>query len=121
MDKAQTLQEFWSGFGMEAYDENTVPSNAFLPRLTYNVTLDSFENTVAMSASLWYRSTSWAEITKKSEEISKAIGQGGKIIKCDGGYVWIKRGSPFSQRMADPDDSIRRIYLNIEVDFLTEN
>lgn len=121
MDKAQVLQQFWSGFGMEAYDENTVPGNAPLPRITYQVSLDSLDSPVAIPASIWYRSTSWATITKKAEEISKAIGPGGQSIKCDGGYVWIKRGSPFSQRMSDPDDSIRRVYLNTEVEFLTEN
>lgn len=121
MDKAQILQSFWSGFGVPAYDENTVPENAALPRITYAVALDSFDSPVSISASIWYRSTSWAVITKKAEEISKAIGPGGVVLKCDGGHVWIKRGSPFSQRMSDPDDSIRRVYLNIEVEFLTEN
>lgn len=121
MDKAQVLQKFWAGFGMEAYDENTVPDNAPLPRITHQVSLDSFDNPVSISASLWYRSTSWAAITQKSEEIARAIGRGGLCLKCDGGYVWIKRGTPFSQRMSDPDDSIRRIYLNTEVEFMTEN
>ena len=32
----------------------------------------------------------------------------------------LKRGSPFAQRMSDPnDDMIRSIYINITVEFLT--
>lgn len=32
----------------------------------------------------------------------------------------LKRGSPFAQRMSDPnDDMIRRIYINITAEFLT--
>ncbi|MBO5714951.1 MAG: hypothetical protein J6S23_00975 [Clostridia bacterium] len=73
-----------------------------------------------MTASLWYRSTSWAQANAKAEEISEAISLGGKIIKCDGGRIWIKRGTPFAQRMGDETDSlIKRIYINITAEFFT--
>ena len=89
--------------------------------ITYEVQTANLGDPVALTASLWYRSTSWAEITQKAEEIAQAIGYGGKVIPVEGGYLWIKLGSPFAQRMpVDEDDSMRRIYLNISVDFLTE-
>lgn len=120
MDKAQAIHQFWSSFGLPAYDENTVPQNASMPRITYNVATDSLETVVNMSASLWYRSTSWQAITQKAAQIEKYLSRpGGKVIDIDIGKVWIVKGSPFAQRMADPDDSIRRMYLNIQVEFLT--
>lgn len=125
-NKEQALQTFWSSFGIPAYDESTVPtgSNApAFPYITYNVVTDSlYGNSVAMTASVWDRSSSWQFVTEKSHQIGADIGVGGKSISVDGGYIWIKRGTPFSQRMADDsDDMVRRIYMNISVDFLTED
>lgn len=123
--KEQALQSFWSSFGLKSYDESTVPTGENAPQfpyLTYNVVVDSIGNPVALTASLWYRSSSWKDVTEKSEEIAQNIGYGGKLVHFDGGAIWIKRGSPFAQRMADDsDDVIRRIYMNIEAEFLTAN
>lgn len=122
MDSAQAYHSFWSGFGWKAYDMNSVPSsemNPEMPRITYEFATDEFLNEVSLSASLWDESYSWSEITKKAEEIYNFIGLGGKIISYDNGKIWIKRGSPFSQRMADENDKIRRVYLSIVVEFFT--
>lgn len=93
------------------------------PYLTYELNTDSFDGeAVALSASLWYRSTSWTQANAKAEEISAAIGRIGKIVECDGGYIWIKRRSPFSQSMGDDsDDMIKRKLLSVSVEFWTEN
>lgn len=120
MNKAQAINEFWNGFDLPAYDENTVPDDASLPRITYSVVEDNWESTCQISASLWYRGTSWAEIEAKKDEIAKALSRGGIVKKIEDGFVWIKRGEPFSQRMGDEDDTIRRIYLITQVDYLTE-
>lgn len=93
------------------------------PYLTYELNTDSFDGeAVALSASLWYRSTSWTQANAKAEEISAAIGRIGKIVECDVGYIWIKRRSPFSQSMGDDsDDMIKRKLLSVSVEFWTEN
>ena len=121
MDAEQAIHSFWSSFGLTAYDENTVPDNADLPRITYSLSKAYFDEPVMLSASLWYKSTSWAEILQKVGQIGYTIGLGGKVLITDDGYIWLKRGVPFAQRMSDEDDSIRRIYLNIEVEYFTSN
>ena len=119
MNKIQALHSFWSGFGLPAYDENSVPDNAQLPYITYEVTSDSFGNTIAQSASLWYRESSWANITEKEEQIADFITRGGRMVKYDGGSIWIQKAYPWAQRMAEPsDEMIRRIVLNIQVEYL---
>lgn len=118
MNSAQALHNFWSGFGLPAYDENTVPDEAQLPYITYEMGDDFFDNPMARSASIWYRSTSWSEITEKEQEIADFIGRGGRSIACDGGGIWIKRGTPWAQRMQESSDMIRRIVLNLEVEFI---
>lgn len=121
-DYAQAFHDFWSGFGWKAYDSATVPSsdmNPEMPRITYELAKDEFLSYVALSASLWDRSYSWESISKKADEIYDYIGLGGRFIWYDEGHIWIRRGHPFAQRMADPDDTVRRIYLNIEVEYIT--
>ena len=119
MTKEEAYHNFLSSFDWKAYDENTVPDDAVLPRITYDLSVAEFGEPVAMSLSVWDRSTKWTSVTYKAEEIYYAIGYGGKIIPFDGGYIWVKRGQPFSQRMPDENDSIRRIYINLEVEYLT--
>lgn len=124
LDKAQALNAFWNSFGVKAYEENTVPASVVNANngmyIAYEVTLDSFPNTSLLAASLYdVNNTRWNDIEAKAAEISAGIGYGGKIQPCDGGALWIKRGSPFSQHMEGENDTTRRIYLNIEVDFIT--
>lgn len=119
MNKEQAYHAFLSGFGWKAYDENTVPDDAPLPRITYDFATAEFGSPVAMSLSVWDRSMSWESVTEKADEIYTSIGLGGKIVQFDHGFIWIKRGQPFSQRMSDENDSIRRIYINLEVEYLT--
>lgn len=120
MNKAAAMHQFWSGFGLTAYEENTVPSDAVFPYITYQLVTDAFDTDVAMTASLWYRGESWVDINAKEREISAYIGIGGVIIKRSDGRIWLKKGTPFAQNMGDESDSlIKRKYLNVTAEFLT--
>lgn len=124
MTKASALYNFFSSFGIEAYEETLVPTGDEAPKfpyLTYQLVTDSFDNEVLIPVSLWYRSeASLLALNSKTEEISQRIGRGGVFLDCDGGKIWIKRGSPFAQTMSDPEDNtIRRKYINITAEFLT--
>ena len=120
MTKAAAIYQFWNSFGLTAYEENTVPNDAAFPYITYQLVTDGFDREISVTASLWYRSESWTAINAKTEEISQTISRGGKIIACDDGAIWLKRGQPFAQNMSDEsDDLIKRKYLNITVEFIT--
>lgn len=118
MDKWQAIHNFWESFDLPAYDETTVPDNAKMPYITYSAAVDSIDSAVIINASLWYRSNSWSEISRKAEEISNSLIQV-KTIPLDVGFLYLTRGNPFAQRMVDEDDTIRRIYLIIMAEFLT--
>lgn len=120
MNKAQTINAFWSSFGIPAYDMYTVPTGAQMPYITYEYAEDNLDNVVILSASLWYKSTSWVGIAGKAAEIAEDIGNG-KILKTDEGHIYIARGTPFMQRLSDTDDSVRRIYINLQVEYITLN
>lgn len=120
MTKAAAIYQFWNSFGLTAYEENTVPDDATFPYITYQLVTDSFDREIPLTASIWYRSESWTGINAKTEEISQKISRGGKIISCDGGAIWLKRGQPFAQSMGDEsDDLIKRKYLNITAEYIT--
>lgn len=122
-DKEQALHQFWSSFSWTARDENTVPDNAISlyngHYITYNVATAALNEPVPLTADLWAKDTSWAAITDKAEEISQAITVGGKVIPFSGGHLWICRGVPFSQRIGDENDTIRRISINIMAEYLS--
>lgn len=119
MNKAQSIHEFWSSFGLMAYDENSVPDNAKMPYITYSVATDSIDYVALLTGSLWYRDTSWENITLKAMQISLAL-MGGYLVKLEKGYTYLYRGTPFAQRMGDEnDDMIKRIYFNINAEYLT--
>ena len=121
MTKAAAIYQFWNSFGLTAYEENTVPDDAAFPYITYQLVTDSFDYEIPLTASIWYRSESWTAINAKAEEVSQKISRGGKIIPCDGGAIWLKRGQPFAQSMGDESDNlIKRKYLNITAEFFTE-
>ena len=123
MDKAQAIHDFWSSFGLLAIDEQSAYDEQIvsLPTqyITYEVQTGNLGDEVELTASLWYYSTSWKDITEKADQIAAYIGYGGRIRKVNGGYIWIKLGQPFAQRMAVDQENYRRIIMNITVDFLT--
>lgn len=119
MDKGQAIQAFWSSFGLPAYEQTDVPDDAEMPYITYDVSTAALDEPISLTASLWYRSTRWAEISQKSEEIARLITTKAKPDALDGGYLWVVKGSPFAQRMSDTDETVRRIVLNIQAEFIT--
>lgn len=128
MTKASAIHQFWNSFGIKAYEENVVYDidengkevEPKFPYITYQFVEGSLGNDVQMTASVWYRGSSWVDANAKAQEISDAIGQGGKILSCDGGKIWLKRGTPFAQNMGDDTDNlIKRKYLNITAEYFT--
>lgn len=118
-DRWQAIQQFWESFGLNAYDENSVPEDAQMPYITYRAVAGSFEQAISMSASVWYRSTAWAGVSQKSDEISRAIGEEPVRAFGDHEYMHVARGVPFAQRMPDTDDTVKRIYINVMAEFFT--
>ncbi len=125
MTKAAAFYNFWSRF-LPAYEENTVPTgddSPGFPYITYDLVYGAFSDAPqAMTASVWYNSTSLVKLNSKIKEISEYIGLGGIVLNCDDGKIWITRGSPFAQIRGDTsDDNIKRGYINIWADYITEN
>lgn len=119
MDNWQGQQFLWAQFGIPAYDENTVPDEAEFPYITYEAVDGSLGGSMLVNASLWYKGVSWADISKKANQMKNLLN---KQIKIEGGYIKVR--TPFAnyaQRMDDPNNKdIRRIVIAVEMEFLTE-
>ncbi len=119
MDRVQALKQFWGSFGVEAYDETDVPDDAQYPYITYNSATDSLGGVVPLHADLWFYDASWYSITKLSEAIAKRIKEHGSItIPFDDGYIYMAGGTPFAQRVDDPEQDMKRIYINVQAEYL---
>ena len=109
---AQALYQFFSSFGIPAYTEYNPPDDAILPYITYQLVQPDWMENSSLYARVWYRSTSWTEITAKVNAISTAVGEG-VTIPTQSGCVMLNKGSPWAQEMPmEGDDTLKVIYLN---------
>lgn len=121
MDKEQALQTFWAQFGVTAYEQNAVPDDATFPYITYESITDNFGAQNVLTASIWDKAESWAQCINLLHTIENTLGYGGYTVNYTNGLMWVKRGMPFAQRQGDPsDDSIKRIVINTEIEYLSE-
>lgn len=123
MTKGQALFEFFFSFGMPAYESSSVPEDIIFPYITYDNVIDAWGGgEVSITANLWFYTEREDIPNAKAQEISERIGYGGVLLPCDGGYIWLKRGSPWCQNLDDDTNkNIKRRYLNITAEYLTLN
>lgn len=117
----QTLHQFFNSFGIVGHRNTSVPDDVIFPYLTYDMPVSSFEDDpVSITANLYYYTDSEAIPDAKAEEVRQRIGMGGITLPCDGGYIWLKLGSPWCQSLVDDTDAtIKRRYMNITAEYLT--
>lgn len=120
MNKTEALYSFYSSFGIPAYEENSVPLNAKMPYITYEVITDSLSDyTTSVTCQLWYKSNSWVQCNAMAETISERL-QGGYRIKVDKGYMILYTGTPYALNVPYEDDNtIKHKSINIECDYVT--
>lgn len=121
MTPEAAVYTFLSSFGIPAYAASSVPDQATFPYLTYDLVLGEWgQPEVNMPVNVWYRTDSEALPNAKVREISQAIGMGGITLPCDGGMLWVKKGSPWAQAMTveGEDEKVKRRYININIEFL---
>ena len=119
MTKAAALNKFFTRFGMTAYPTSAVPEDVIFPYLTYEVaTGDIHSGDITIVVNLWFYTQSEKIPNDKVEQIAEAIGLGGITIPYDGGAIWIKKGSPFSQSLNDENNNtVKRRLINLTIEY----
>ena len=122
MTKGAALQAFFSQF-MDAYAASAVPEDVTFPYLTYDLITSAWDGgEVGLTVNMWFYTTSEAAPNAKAQELSDAIGYGGVTLPCDGGFIWLKRGSPWCHNLRDDTDpNIKRRYINVTAEYMTLN
>lgn len=121
MTKEAALQAFFERF-LPSYASASVPDDVTFPYLTYDLITSAWEEgEVGLTVNLWYYTTSEATPNAMARTLSEAIGRGGTLLPCDGGAIWLKRGSPWCQSLHDDADTrIKRRYINVTAEYLTD-
>ena len=119
MTAAEVYHGFWTQFGIPAYEEGAafaVPApEVRCPCLTYRY---GEGDRADLTVSLWVRSSSWREAQTLAERIGSALPPGGVLLSCEGGGIWILRGSPWRVSAGEEDDPlVRKIVFNVTVRF----
>ena len=110
---AAALKTFFSGFGLPAYTVDSVPEDVQLPYIAYSLSAPEWNQKASMYVQVWDRTKSNAGIISKADQITAAIGSGGKLIAYEGGYLVIWPETPLVQIMTDGD--FRSAYINLSV------
>lgn len=110
-ETARALYQFFSGFGLPAYVENAVPEGAELPYITYQLIEPDWRSEgTSLYARVWYKSTSYAPVAAKVDEIRAAVGEMVSITT-ETGAVYIAPSTPYVQNMPMDDDTIKAAYM----------
>ena len=114
---AKALYAFYSGFGLPAYPEDGVPSDAALPYITYTIVQPDFIDSAVHQARIWYQSDSYAGVNAKADEIISAVGRG-LLLPAGDGAVCLRPGTPLAQHMPiEGKPEIKIVYLNFQLSF----
>ena len=121
MTKEAAIYNFWAGFEIPAYEENSVPDNAPQMYITFEQSSSYWGEQVALSANIWHKNvTSYLALYAKAKQIRDYLGLGGVNLICDEGSITLRQGTPFMLNGADDDGNTKQLYINVTADFNTE-
>lgn len=121
MTPEAAIYTFLNSFGMPAYATAAVPDQAEFPYIVYDLVVGEWmRGEVNMPVNLWFKTESEAIPNAKVREISAEIGGGGITLPCDNGILWVKKGNPWAQsvQVEGEDSSVKRRYININIEYL---
>lgn len=112
----RALNTFFNSFGIPGYLEDNIPPAASLPYLTYKPTIPGgWNETASFHARLWYPSKGGrAPILQTEDKISAALANG-LTIKCEGGAILLRKGTPWAQPLDNPPEGYLCEYLIFEL------
>lgn len=111
---ATALYNFFSGFDLPAYNESTIPDDAELPYIVYQLVEPEWSEKTIMYVRVYYRNkTSNFEALQKADEIAGAVGVGIRL-DCQGGYVVLRPETPLIQPIP-PENDIHGALVTLQI------
>ena len=114
--RTAALAAWLGGFGMPAYSAQAVPDGTEPPYLTFTPVSGAWgDGEQAFQLEQKIKAVANAD----AEAIGRALGLGGVMLPCDGGGLWVKRGSPFWQAVDSGEPGVKRRYVNLSIENIT--
>ena len=111
---AKTLKQFISGFGLPAYATYTVPDDVQLPFLTYPLKEPEWGQQANFYIQGWYRTTGYAEMLEKCDQIVAAIGESLRL-NAENGYVVLDFEGVETNQGEEEFDDIRSFTISLSL------
>lgn len=110
----KTLKTFVGSFKLPAYATMSIPNDVQLPYLTYPLVEPEWNQKATFYIQGWYKTTSYAEMMEKCDEIIREIGTG-IIINTENGYMVIYPETPLVQFLNDESNGTKSFYINLSI------
>lgn len=117
---AATLSNFYSGFGIRAWTEESVPATEDdgrplePPYITYSFACPTWRGNAMHQVRIWTRSESNAQVFEYAGKVLGAIGEGVTLEAVGGaGYVTIDPGEPLCQLQPMDEPEYKVAYINL--------
>ena len=124
MNRREALHNFWSSFGVEAYEQNQVPMDSkgepqvSFPYITYESKVAGWDEPLTLSVTIWDDTGNRRRLDRISRTIEDFIRPELNVSYDRGMYrIWIGN-TPFSQDDGDPDPKILKTILTINIEFM---
>lgn len=115
---AIAIYNFASSFGWNAYPEYSVPNNAELPYITYQLQQYNFDEQGMLQMRLWQINESYTEINQKVDMIEQEVRNGKKLFT-ESGIIYLYKGSPWCQYQPADEPNLKIAYLNFTACYAT--
>ena len=119
VDVARMLCDYWNSFDIPAYPEETVPDDATLPYITYDLKSPYWRDASIYNVRVWYEDTSFTGIINMVDKISADIGEG-KRMESNGVIIYLFKEDTFFQMQPVPDSETdyKVAYLSMTIQVL---
>lgn len=114
LDTAGALNAFYSSFGYPAYIVNHVPKETEMPYITYSAVDPEWRGPATHYAEVWTRSESAETAMRIADRIKHAVEPAARL-ECDGGYVVLRPGNPFTQLRQTDEPANKCMYINMQI------
>lgn len=109
---ASALYDFYSSFGVPAYQTDTVPDDAQLPYIAYSYAEPRHDLPASHYAQIYMRTNGNEQLLALAGRIVEAVGEGTRLT--DG--VTLRPSTPLVQIMVDANDpDVRFAYINLQL------
>lgn len=107
----KALYQFWASFGLPAWSQDTVPEDAALPYITFEVASGDAMGSTLLTGTVWLRDEDdGASVNARRAQVLDLIAAavppaGRKLDTEDGGFIMLYRNSGnFQRNLQDAED-----------------